>query len=89
MNPCGVKATKIWGHLLLNIIQPLLIHTIGLEAKLHSGPELIWYIKRYNMVLINFFLHGVSKKLRLHILKSVSAQANFHFLQFGIHTIFS
>ena len=41
MNPCGVKATKIWGHLLLNIIQPLLTHTIGLEAKLHSGPELI------------------------------------------------
>lgn len=34
MNPCGVKATKIWGHLLLNIIQPLLTHAIGLEAKI-------------------------------------------------------
>ena len=46
MNPCGVKATKIWGHLLLNIIQPLLTHTIGLEAKLYSGPELILVHKK-------------------------------------------
>ena len=41
MNPCGVKATKIWGHLLFHIIQPILTHTSGLEAKLYSGPELI------------------------------------------------
>ena len=46
MNPCGVKATKIWGHLLFHIIQPLLTHTNGLEAKLYSGPELILVHKK-------------------------------------------
>lgn len=30
----------------------------------------------------------VSKNLRLYIVKPVSAQADFHFLQFGIYTIF-
>lgn len=41
MNLCHVKAYEIWGHLLLHIIQPILTNTDGLEAKSHSGQELI------------------------------------------------